>query len=58
MNEGTSSSGMLYFYFRGTLEENNQVCIHVQDTYKCLPEAFYKCVHRDFVTEGNNENVV
>ena len=58
MKERISTAGMLYFYLRGTLNGNNQVYIYVQDTYKCLPEAFYEYVFKDFIDEDRNKNVV
>ena len=52
------SAGIMYFYLRGVLEENNQISIYVQDTYKCLPDAFYKNVSFASLEEDDGENVV
>ena len=48
----------MYFYLRGVLGENNQISIYVQDTYKCLPDAFYKNVSFVSSEEDDGENVV
>ena len=52
------SAGIMYFYLRGVLEENNQISIYVQDTYKCLPDAFYKNVSFASLEEDDGENVI
>ena len=58
MKERTSSAGIMYFYLRGTLDENNQVCIYVQDTYKYLPDKYYERVCKDFSKKESDKNVV
>lgn len=58
MGRYVSSAGIMYFYLRGILGENNQISIYVQDTYKCLPDAFYKNVSFASSEEDEGENVV
>ena len=58
MGISVSSAGIMYFYLRGVLEEDNQISIYVQDSYKCLPDAFYKNVSFASLEEDDGENVI
>ena len=57
MGRNISSAGIMYFYLRGVLGENNQISIYVQDTYKSLPNVFYKNVS-SVSLEDSDESVV
>ena len=58
MGISVSSAGIMYFYLRGVLEEDNQISIYVQDSYKCLPDAFYKNISFASLEEDSGENVI
>ncbi len=58
MGRSVSSAGIMYFYLRGVLGENNQISIYAQVTYKCLPDAFYKNVSFASLEEDDGQNVV